>query len=155
MTESDDFNKQVDESFRFLVDNFGFRRISSSSEAPEVWVHLRNATTGVTVHREIGSEPWVEVSRLESVSGTTVERERYALDFLLAARSAQGQLRGREVAPGPHAVRPSSSLAEKAALLHANGEEVLRGDFRIFPQLKELAERRLKERSADLFRPSS
>src|SRR6185436_4039696 len=105
MIESEDFNTQVDESFRFLIDNFGFRKISSASQAPEAWVHFRNATTGVTVHREIGSEPWVEISRLESVSGNTVERERYALDFLLAARSPQGQMR----VAAARAARPTPS----------------------------------------------
>jgi hypothetical protein len=137
--------KVVLDAFAYLVENFGFRYLSTSMHAPECWSTFHNETTSVTIHYEIGSQPWVEIAKLKREGDRIVEQNRAALEFLIQER-----------APGEVLLTTSGHDEEgtrrviyaKARQLREYGSDVLRGDFRVFPRLKELAEENLRKRNA-------
>ena len=140
-----EFEKVVLDAFAYLVESFGFRYLSTSMHAPECWSTFHNGTTAVTVHYEIGSQLWVELAELKRDDDRIVERNRSALEFLVQERAPQ------EV---PLTTRGNDDeetrrvIYEKARQLREYGEEVLRGDFRVFPRLKELADENVRRRNA-------
>jgi hypothetical protein len=132
------------DAFAYLVDSFGFHYVSTDIHAPECWSTFRNATTAVTVHFELGSSAWVELAELRRQGDNIVERNRSALEFLV-----------KERAPREAALRSNDSdedvkrlIYEKARQLREYGSDVLRGDFHVFPRLRELAAEGLKRRNA-------
>jgi hypothetical protein len=133
------------DAFGYLVESFGFRYLSTSTHAPECWSTFHNETTAVTVHYEIGSQPWVELAALERKGDRVVEQNRAALEFLLQERAPQeASLR----VSGNDDEETRRAIYAKARQLREYGSEVLRGDFQIFPRLKELAAENLRRRNA-------
>src|SRR5690242_4488831 len=121
------------DAFAYLVENFGFRNVSTNIHAPEFWSTFHNETTAVTIHYEMGSEPWVELAELKRENDHVVERNRVALEFLVQERAPQeGSLRAR--ADDDEEAR--RIIYAKARQLRQYGGDVLRGDFHVFPRLK-------------------
>jgi len=140
-----EFESIVLEAFGYLVDTFGFRYVSTDIHAPECWSTFHNSTTAVTVHFDLGSQPWVELAELKRVGGQVFEQNRAALEFLVKERAPQeAALPTKET--GDEWTK--TVIREKARQLRAYGEDVLKGDFRIFPRLKDLAADNLRKRNA-------
>lgn len=137
------FEQKVLEAFRYLIDDYGYQRQSTSIHAPECWTTFRSVTTAVTVHYEIGSTPWVELAELVRDGDRAVERRRTSLELLL-----------RERAPDEQTFTAASdddiprALREKARQLRTYGDDILRGDFSVFPRQREVAEENLNTRNA-------
>jgi len=85
----------------------------------------------------------VELAELVRDSSRVIERNRTSLEFLLTERAPEeaGILAGRS-----DEVDVKHVIYEKARLLRQYGQDVLGGDFRIFPRLKELAAENLQRR---------
>ena len=143
------FRTIVKQEFGFLVDEFGFKKYSSGVRTPECWVAFRTATTGVTVMFELGAGPWVEVARLGLHEGRTVELERYSLDFLLMERAPLEERTSR--CDGLDDPQLAAILARQAHQLRAHAEDILNGDFHIFPRLKGLAESAKRKWEQEVF----
>jgi len=131
------------DAFQYLMTDFGFSYQSTSMHAPECWSTFWNTTTAVTIHYELGSLPWVELAELVRDSSRVIERNRTSLEFLLTERAPEeaGIPAGRS-----DEVDVKHVIYEKARLLRQYGQDVLGGDFRIFPRLKELAAENLQRR---------
>jgi hypothetical protein len=133
------------DAFAYLVENFGFRYLSTSMHAPECWSTFHNETTAVTVHYEIGSQPWVELAKLKRNGDRVVEQSRAALEFLVQERAPE------EVSlrtSGDDDEERRRAIYTKARQLREYGSDVLRGDFHVFPRLQELAAENLRRRNA-------
>lgn len=111
---------------------------------PECWSTFHSQTTAVVVHYEAGSPPWVVLARLEMVRGQILERDQSALAFLVAERSQKSSISGKP--SNDEDLRRIIHL--QAGQLREYGKDVLRGDFKIFPRLKELAAENLRQRNA-------
>jgi hypothetical protein len=133
------------DAFRYLIDDYGFRYVSTSMHAPECWSTFHNATTAVTVHFELGSAPWVELAELKRHGGRIVEQNRSALEFLVQERAQREETTRVDAGADEQGER---AIYEKARQLRMYGEDVLTGDFRIFPRLRQLAEENLRRREA-------
>ena len=133
------------DAFAYLLESFGFRYLSTNTHTPECWSTFHNETTAVTVHYEVGSEPWVELAELKREGNRVVERNRVALHFLVEERAPQEvSLRG----PGDDDEGTRRVIYEKARQLQQYGSDILRGDFHVFPRLKEHAAENLRRRNA-------
>jgi hypothetical protein len=144
------FISQVRSAFHFLVRDYGFRVTAERAVGSEAWVAYENATTRATVHYELGAEPSVEIGRRELRAGRRVQPASISLDLLLRERGSPLSDTidvPREIEDG----EKSRMIALRAERLHAFGDDVLRGDFRLFPKLQTKAERELLKREAELF----
>lgn len=140
-----DFEAVILDAFRFLIDDYGFRYLAMSVHAPGCWSTFHNATTAVTVHFEIGSLPWVELAEIKHHRGRIIEQNRSALEFLVQERAPQEPALRIDPEKEDEIKR---AIYEKARQLRTYGKDVLTGDFRVFPRLRELAEENLRRREA-------
>lgn len=135
----------VAETFGPLLTEFNFRKATGSELAPEAWVSYHNGTTAMTIHEEIGSEPWVKIGRLDRSSGRLVEGEGYSLSHVLSLRAPASEVSDQ----GGDAVALRDKLAEQAALVRKYCVDMLQGDFRVFPELQAIAQRQLESASGE------
>ena len=140
----DDFESAVLGAFQYLISDFGFCYLSTRVHMPECWSTFHNQTTSVVVHYEAGSPPWVVLARLEVIRDRTEVRDQAALAFLVHERSQNVSIPERPL--NDEDLRRMIDL--NARQLREYGEDVLRGDFRIFPRLEELAAENLRRRNA-------
>lgn len=142
--------RDVRSAFEFLINDYGFRVAAEKALGAEAWVTYENATTTVTVHYELGAEPWVEIGRLELRNGQMVQPSSIGLELLLRER-------GKPLSDAIDVPRDmgdaenSRMIALRAERLRAFGDDLLRGDFRSFPKLQTKAERELRKREAESF----
>lgn len=140
-----EFERVILDAFQYLIDDFAFRYLSTNMHAPECWATFHGPTTAVTIHFELGSQPWVELAELKQDNGRVVEHNRSALEFLVQERAPLEAL-ARTSPNGDEEMR--RVIYEKARQLREYGKDVLQGDFRVFPRLKELAAENLRRRNA-------
>src|SRR5689334_14270897 len=81
------FVNETRAAFEYLVHAHGFQLTAEKAVGSEAWVAYENETTRVTVHYELGAEPWVEIGRLELRDGRTVQPSSIGLDLLLRERA--------------------------------------------------------------------
>jgi hypothetical protein len=116
----------IDEAFKFLVAEFGFRRTKLERVDGEISLTVKNATTGVRVSAA-GDRADMTIGRLGQGARTRAsDRDDRSYRWwigqdLVATRSEGGHLAGRD--DDIHRL-----LAEHARALKAH-EPVLRGDF--------------------------
>jgi hypothetical protein len=137
-------------AFEYLIIDYGFHVSVPEASGSEAWAMYENPTTRVTVHYELGAEPWVEIGRLEPHDGKLVQSGSVGLDLLLRER---GRPLGDEVNP-PRDIGKSeisNMLGARAERLRMCGDDLLRGDFQSFPRLQTKAEKELRRRDAELF----
>lgn len=140
-----EFEKTVLDAFQYLLNDFGFRYLSTNVHAPECWATFHNSTTAVTVHFEMASQPWVELAKLKHDADTIVETNRSALEFLVQERAPE-EMKVRANVDDDEEIR--QVIYDKARQLRDYGRDVLQGDFTVFPRLKELAMENLRRRNA-------
>lgn len=125
----------VAETFGPLLAEFGFLRVDGSEMAPEAWIRYQNDTTALTVLEEIGTPPWVKISRLDNTSAGPMEGEGYSLGHVLSVRAPESL----PTAAPRSAIPLRAQLAALAELVRRHGADLLRGDFEVFPRLREVA----------------
>lgn len=144
------FLAAVKTAFRYLEFDYGFRIKSDRGLGSEAWVVYENQTTRISVHYELGAEPWVEIGRLELRDGQRVQPASIGLDLLLRERGkplSDGVKVPRDIGE----VEISQMVSIRAERLHDFGGDLLRGDFGAFPKLQTKAEQELQRREAELF----
>ena len=145
------FQQTTSDAFSFLGSDFGFKLISTSVHLPECAINYQNEKTGVTVCYEWESEIWVALSRLSRDEAEVFEVETYGLDVLIEERCPDHKV-NKDLAEGNWTNDNLERIVrEYASTLRQCGSDVLLGDFEIFPRLKQLTERRTKERNLKLF----
>jgi hypothetical protein len=136
-------------AFDYLIASYGFQLKAERAVGSEAWVTYENETTRITVHYELGAEPWVEIGRLELRSGQIVQPSSIGLDLLLRERGEPLS----DAVDVPREIGDSElsrMIAVRAEGLRAFGD-LLSGDFRSFPKLQTKAEKELQKREVELF----
>lgn len=140
----DDFLMAAERCFAALRTEFHLELVGRSNSAPEAWLQMQNATTDVTVHLEIGGAPWLVLSAVEQWRGKAVATEGYDLGFLLEERAPQA------LAALRNAQHIEEVLEMQARYVRMYAEDVLQGDFSVFPQLRTRAKETLRRAEAQL-----
>lgn len=144
------FIAATEAAFSYLVSDYCFRLKVKRVLGPEAWVTYESETTRITIHYELGAEPWVEIGRLEVRDGKVVQSASIGLDLMLRERGKplNDQLsKPRDIGES----EISQMVATRAERVRSLGEDFLRGDFRAFPKLQTKAEKELKRREETLF----
>lgn len=132
-----EFEQIVTKAFRILEGKHGFKRGATAYSKKGCTVQFLNATTDVTLHYEIGSEPWLAIAEAHNPENKTT------LEWLLVER-------GVEKAPSPgDAFKPpqgrtkdlASVLEKKNQQLLEYGADFIRGDFSLMPALQKRAQK--------------
>jgi hypothetical protein len=132
-----EFERIVTGAFRSLEVRNGFKKGEAVYSQKNCKIQYLNATTDVTLHYELGREPWLEISDIKNAGN------RSTLGWLLVER-------GVEKTPAPaDAFRttklPDAKLAadleKKVQQLLEHGTDLLSGDFSIMPNLQKRAKK--------------
>ena len=132
-----EFERMVTGAFRPLESLHGFKMGEAVYSPKSCTIQYLNATTDVTLHYELGREPWLDISDITNAENKTT------LGWLLVEY-------GVEKAPAPaDAFRSTklpdgklaSDLEKKIQQLLEHGTDLLRGDFSIMPNLQKRAKK--------------
>jgi hypothetical protein len=135
--------------FDYLKRDYGFSVTETGGEGIEDWVLFKSPTAGIRVMYEVGASPWVQILRLAPGKAGIEGAEISSLELLLVERDPT--YRDREYKFGElSAEQLGEIVAEKAKKLKEFGEDILKGDFRVFARLSELAEENRRRRSGNL-----
>jgi len=126
-----EFERIVTRTFRNLETRHGFKKGEVTYSKKNCTMHFLNTTTDVTLHYEIGNEPWIAIADINDAdNGST-------LGWLLVER-------GIEKSPPPAAafrstslpdIKLEASLEKKVQQLIEHGKELMSGDFSLMPNL--------------------
>ena len=132
-----EFERIVSKTFRSLESRYGFKKGETVYSQKGCSVQFLNATTDVTLHYVIGTEPWLAIADIKDAENKST------LGWLLVER-------GIEKTPAPEAAFRSTPLQEKdleAALEKKNqqlleyGMDFINGDFSLMPALQKRAKK--------------
>ena len=131
------FKQSTSEIFEFLITDFGFSYIDTVVHAPDCVIEYQNETTGITVRYEWASQISVSLIKLKRESNKVLVDKRYPLLLLMEIRRPSTDA---TMFSGTHKIWTNEYveklLREFANALREDGGDVLRGDFRIFAELK-------------------
>jgi hypothetical protein len=131
-----EFERIVTKTFRGL-DKFGFKRGETVYSQKGCTVQFLNTTTDITLHYEIGGEPWLAIADIRDAGNKST------LEWLLVEL-------GVEKAPtAAQAFRPTalpvkdltSILEKKNQQLLEYGADFIKGDFSLMPNLQKRAKK--------------
>jgi len=130
-----EFERIVTKTFRSLESRHGFKKGETVYSQKGCTVHFLNTTTDVTLHYEIGVEPWLAIADIKDAENKST------LGWLLVER-------GIEKTPAPADAFRSTALPEKdlATTLEIKNQQLLeygmdfiKGDFSLMPNLQKRA----------------
>jgi len=132
-----EFERIVIRTFRSLETQHGFKKGKAEYSQKNCEVHFQNTTTEVTLHYELGNEPWLAISDVQNTENKST------LGWLLVER-------GVEKSPAPEqAFRPTplldtkleTNLEKKVNQLIEHGRDLMNGDFSLMPSLQKRAKK--------------
>ena len=132
-----EFERIVTGAFRSLESRHGFKMGETSYSQKNCAVQYVNATTDVTLHYELGREPWLAIADIRDTENKST------LGWLLVER-------GIEKTPAPAAAFRSTKLPEgklasdlekKIQQLLEHGTDLIKGDFSLMPKLQKRAKK--------------
>lgn len=132
-----EFERIVTSAFRSLESRHGFKMGETVYSQKNCTIQYLNTTTDVTLHYELGREPWLAIADLKNAEN------RSTLGWLLVER-------GVEKMPAPaDAFRstklPDAKLAseieKKVQQLIEHGTDLIKGDFSLMPNLQKRAKK--------------
>lgn len=133
------FNEAVERSFGFLVQEFGFRRVSPIADESAFRVVYASDRTRVVVE----GINWGLNTRIALGRAGTDEFENFDLDDLIAVRA------GPDLGRQPRGSLPAGStqleqITYYAHALRSLAEDVLQGDHNVFATLQKRVEDRVR-----------
>lgn len=132
-----EFERIVTSAFRSLESRHGFKMGETVYSQKNCTIQYVNATTDVTLHYELGREPWLDISDIRNAENKST------LGWLLVER-------GIEKTPAPEAAFRSTKLPDvklapdiekKVQQLLEYGEDLIKGDFTLMPKLQKRAKK--------------
>lgn len=132
-----DFERIVIRTFRTLETQHGFKQGEAEYSQKNCEIHFLNATTDVTLHYEIGNEPWLAIADVKNAENKST------LGWLLVER-------GVEKSPAPEQAFRSmtlldskleANLEKKINQLIEHGGDLMKGDFSLMPSLQKRAKK--------------
>lgn len=132
-----DFEQMVTRAFRTLESKHGFKRNETIYVKKACSVQFVNATTDITLHYEIGSEPWLSITDLQD------PENRSTLDWLLVEKGVM-----KPPTPAQAFSTVQKPVSELPAMLEKKNEQLLehgkafiQGDFSLMPALQKRAKK--------------
>ena len=132
-----DFEQIITRAFRTLESKYGFKRNETVYVKKGCSVQFLNPTTDITLHYEIGSEPWLSIADVHD------PENKSTLDWLLVE---QGVMKAPTPAQAFSTV--AKPVAELASMLEKKNEQLveygkafLKGDFSLMPALQKRAKK--------------
>ena len=132
-----EFERIVTRTFRSLETQHGFKKGEAEYSHKNCTIHFLNATTDVTLHYELGNEPWLAIADVKDA------KNKSTLGWLLVER-------GAEKTPAPAAafrstplpdIKLEASLEKKVQQLIEHGADIMNGDFSLMPNLQKRAKK--------------
>jgi len=132
-----EFERIVAKTFRGLESKHGFKRGETVYSKNSCAMQYMNATTDITVHYELGGEPWLAISDVKDAENKST------LGWLMVERGITKE-------PAPADAFRSKQLPEKdfASFLEKENEnlleygiEFINGDFSLMPALQKRAKK--------------
>jgi hypothetical protein len=132
-----EFERIVTGAFRSLESRHGFKMGEAVYSPKNCTIQYHNTTTDVTLHYELGREPWLDISDI------TNAENKSTLGWLLVER-------GVEKSPAPEAAFRSTQLPDtklagdlekKVQQLIEHGPDLIQGDFSLMPKLQKRAKK--------------
>lgn len=124
-------------AFDFLR-RYGFHHTETIVLLPDIEVRFRNSTTEITALFVIGSPLDVGLGRLANVGGEVRNVEGYSMSFLLLDQAPTERV---TLVCELGDARLPAILQQLASLLEKYAQDVLEGDFSMFPRLQAVAYR--------------
>ena len=132
------FQQIVNLRFRFLAATYGLASAETGCMSGEMWVSIRGSVSQVDVYFAYGhtdgtgNSIWLTVGRADG--------ERFNLDDLLHLRAPQRERSMLFAGFDPEFV--DEILQERSTALREYADDLLRGDFSIFPKLRDVMTKR-------------
>jgi len=132
-----EFERIVTKTFRGLESRYGFRKGETVYSKKSCAFQYLNSTTDVTVHYELGGEPWLAIADIKDAEN------RSTLGWLMVERGITPE-------PVPADAFRSIKLSEKdfASVLERENQQLLEygmdfinGDFSLMPELQKRAQK--------------
>jgi hypothetical protein len=132
-----EFESIVTKVFRGLESKHGFKRSETVYVKRGCTVQFLNKTTDVTLHYEIGSEPWLSIAEANNPENKTT------LEWLLVERGVEkSPTPAQAFQPVPKPVHELESMLEKKSKqLIEHGADLIKGDFSLMPSLQKRAKK--------------
>lgn len=130
-----EFERIVTSAFRSLESKHGFKMRETVYSNKNCMVQYVNTTTVVTLHYELGREPWLSIADIKDAGNKTT------LGWLLVER-------GVEKSPSPASAfrsmympdeKLASDIEKKILQLIEHGTNLIKGDFSLMPNLQKRA----------------
>lgn len=132
-----EFERVILKAFRGLETKYGFKKGETIYSQKGCTVQFFNTTTDVTLHYEIGNEPWLTIADVQN------PENRSTLGWLLVECGVE-----KEPMPAQAfraTVLPESELAsnieKKNQQLIQYGMDFIKGDFSLMPNLQKRAQK--------------
>ena len=132
-----EFERIVTGAFRSLEAKYGFKMGETVYSSKDCTIQYLNNTTDVTLHYQLGREPWFDISDIKNTGNKST------LGWLLVER-------GIQKSPAPAAafrstylpdVKLASDLEKKVQQLIEHGADFMNGDFSLMPNLQKRAKK--------------
>lgn len=132
-----EFERIVTGAFRSLESRHGFKMGEAVYSQKNCTIQYLNTTTDVTLHYELGREPWLDISDVKNTENKST------LGWLLVER-------GVVKSPAPEAAfrstklpdgKLASDIEKKVQQLIEHGKDLMNGDFSLMPNLQKRAKK--------------
>ncbi len=132
-----DFEQIVTKAFRNLESKHGFKKSETVYIKKGCTVQFVNPTTDITLHYEIGAEPWLSIADANNPENKTT------LDWLLVERGVmKPPTPAQAFSTAPKPVAELASMLEiKNQQLIEYGTDLIKGDFSLMPALQKRAKK--------------
>ena len=132
-----EFEKIITKTFRGLEGKHGFKKNDTVYSAKGCIVQFLNKTTDITLHYEIGNEPWLSIADAKNPDNKTT------LEWLLVEQGVEKPptpAQAFESRPKPvHEL--ATVLEKKNQQLLEHGIDMIKGDFSLMPALQKRAKK--------------
>jgi hypothetical protein len=132
-----EFERIAMKAFRSLESRYGFKKGEATYSQKDCALQYLNATTDVTLHYELGREPWLVIADI------TNAENRSTLGWLLVERGVEKMptpadaFRATPLADG----NLESDIEKKIKQLIEHGADLMKGDFSLMPNLQKRAQK--------------
>ena len=138
--------KMIQDAFRFLVEDLNFEKWSEVSDDVHVETTYRKKATAVKVGLE-WRDRYLYVEFFDATGEQTLpnifkQRRRFNFDDLLTIRSPTAIPIAVDYDDALRAANVRHLLNEYAAAIRSYGTDLLDGDWSIYPQIREIIEKR-------------
>jgi hypothetical protein len=146
------FKKATTEIFQFLITDFGFSYVETLEHIPDCVIKYQNRTTGIYVDYELKSYLSIDIVKLSHAATEVIEDKSYDLLLLMELRhpatDAHMFYGGENEWTNEYL---EQLLREYASFLKEHAQDVLTGDFSIFPELKKLSAYYRRQKNKEYF----